>query len=125
MTVTVKPIETIDAYEGENAIEGIRFRPAAAALGVTAWGMNVLELDAGCEGYPEHDHKEDGQEEVYVVLRGSMTLVADKTEHRASAGSLVRVSPEHTRKIVPGDEGVTVLAIGATPGKAYEPPKWA
>lgn len=117
-----KAIEEIEPYRGPHEIEGIRFRPAAAALGVSAWGMNVLELDAGCEGYPEHDHRKDGQEEVYVVLRGSMELRAGEQRHAVAEGGMVRVPPEVTRTIVPGPGGVTVLAIGGTPGKAYESP---
>ena len=31
-------------------------------------------------------------------------------------------SADQKRKIVPGPEGVTILALGGTPGKAYEPP---
>lgn len=34
---------------------------------------------------------------------------------------LVRVGPSQKRKILPGPQGISVLAIGATPGKAYEP----
>jgi hypothetical protein len=34
---------------------------------------------------------------------------------------LVRVGPNQKRKILPGPQGAAVLAIGATPGKAYEP----
>jgi hypothetical protein len=54
--LTLKRIEEIAAYSGPDAVPGIRFRPAARALGVTAWGMNVLEVDPGCARYPEHDH---------------------------------------------------------------------
>src|SRR5262249_21173997 len=64
--VLVKKLTEIAPYAGPNAIAGIRFRPAARELGVSAWGMNVIEIDAGCEAYPEHDHVRDGQEEVYV-----------------------------------------------------------
>jgi hypothetical protein len=32
---------------------------------------------------------------------------------------LIRVGPAIKRKIVPGEKGVTVLALGATPGKTY------
>jgi mannose-6-phosphate isomerase-like protein (cupin superfamily) len=119
--VQVKRIDEIDFYKGPNAVAGIRFHPAARALGVTAWGMNVLEIDAGCTGYPEHDHQRDGQEEVYVVLRGSATLEAGDETVELAAGTLARVGPRQRRKLVPGPEGVTLLAIGATPGKAYEP----
>ena len=119
--VQVKRIEDIPFFQGPNAVPGIRFHSAARALGVTAWGMNVLELAPGCTGYPEHDHARDGQEEVYVVLRGSATLVAGEERLALEPGALVRVGPAQRRKFLPGSDGVTLLAIGATPGKAYEP----
>lgn len=119
--VRATTIEAIPFYQGPSAIPGIRFRTAARELGVTAWGMNVLEIDAGCAGYPEHDHDKDGQEEVYVVLRGDGTLQAAGEQMALSPGMLVRVGASTRRKILPGPQGVTVLAIGATPGKAYAP----
>jgi mannose-6-phosphate isomerase-like protein (cupin superfamily) len=90
-------------------------------MGVSAWGMNVIELDAGCEGYPEHDHSHDGQEEVYVVLEGSAVLVTGGDEHPAGVGDMVRVPAEVTRKWVTRDQPVRLLALGATPGQAYAP----
>ena len=119
--VQVKRIEDIDYYKGPGAIPGIRFHSAARSLGVTAWGMSVLEIEPGCTGYPEHDHERDGQEEVYVVLRGSATLEAGDDRVELAEGTLVRVGPKQRRKFLAGGRGVTLLAIGATPGKAYEP----
>jgi uncharacterized cupin superfamily protein len=119
--VTVKRVEEIDFYTGPGAIPGIRFHRAAKALGVTAWGMNVIELEPNASGYPEHDHVKDGQEEVYVVLRGAATLRADGREWALDPGTLARVGPSQRRKIEAGPQGVVLLAIGATPGKAYEP----
>src|SRR5215204_5400299 len=119
--VTLKRIEELGYYEGPHAIPGIRFRYAAKDLGVSAWGMNVLELEPGVTRYPEHDHVKDGQEEVYVLLRGAATLQADDEAFALEPGVLVRVGPQQKRKLVPGPEGATVLALGATPGKAYEP----
>lgn len=121
MAVTVEKISEIAHYQGEGEIPGIRFRPAKIAMGVSAWGMNVIELDAGCEGYPEHDHAHDGQQEVYVVLEGSAVLVADGAEHPAGVGDMVRVAAETTRKWVTRDQPVRLLALGATPGAAYAP----
>jgi mannose-6-phosphate isomerase-like protein (cupin superfamily) len=117
--VKARTIEEIPFYQGANAIPGIRFHMAARELGITAWGMSVLEIDAGCTGYPEHDHAKDGQEEVYVVLRGSGTLDAAGETTALAPGKLVRVGPLQKRKILPGPQGIAVLAIGATPGKAY------
>jgi mannose-6-phosphate isomerase-like protein (cupin superfamily) len=82
--------------------------------------VQVLDLPPGFADYPEHDHMEDGQEEVYVVLAGSaeLTVAGDRVEARA--GSLVRVEPHSTRKLVPGPDGARILAIGCAPG--YERP---
>jgi uncharacterized cupin superfamily protein len=119
--VKAKHFDEIPHYQGANTVPGIKFHTAGRELGVTAWGMNVLAIDPGCTGYPEHDHARDGQEEVYVVLRGSGTLKAGAEETPVGVGMLVRVGPEQVRKILAGPEGIVVLAIGATPGKAYAP----
>ena len=119
--ITTRRITDVDAYQGPGTLPGIRFRPAGRALGVSAWGMNVIEIDAGCALYPEHDHVKDGQEEVYVVLAGSATLQHEGEAIDLAQGAMVRVGPAQKRKFVPGPAGVTLLALGGTPGKAYEP----
>ncbi len=117
--VKTTKLDEIPFYKGTNAIPGIKFHSAGRELGVTAWGMNVLDIDAGCTAYPEHDHAKDAQEEVYVVLRGSGTLDAGDEKTALTEGMFVRVGPSQKRKILPGPQGVVVLAIGGTPGKAY------
>ena len=119
--ITVKNIEQIDAYAGPHALPGIRFRPARDALGVSSWGMSVLELDRQCTSYPQHDHGNDGHEEVYLVLRGSVVLQSGGAERTLSEGDFVRVAPETARKFVTRGEGATLLALGGTPGKPYTP----
>jgi quercetin dioxygenase-like cupin family protein len=117
--ITVKHIEAIEPYAGPHAIAGIRFRPAREALRVSAWGMNVIELDPGCENYPAHNHARDGQEEVYVVLRGSVVLLTGGSERALREGDFVRVAPHVDRKFVTRDRGATLLALGGTPGQPY------
>jgi uncharacterized cupin superfamily protein len=117
--VTIKHHREIPAYDGPHAIEKIRFRSARPALGVSAWGMNVLELDPGCETCPEHDHTSDGQEEVYVVLEGSVDLLAAGQRTTLTQGTFARVPCDVTRKLITTDQPAVVLALGGTPGKAY------
>ena len=83
----------------------------AAKAGHVGLGRNITA---------EHDHAGDGQEEVYVVLRGSARLRVGDHETELVEGDLVRVGPDTVRKILPGDRGVTVLALGGTPGKVFE-----
>ncbi len=97
-----KVVGDIPYYQGPNAIRGIRFRTAGRDLGVTGWGMNVIDLEAGCTAYPEHDHAKDGQEEVYVVLKGSGTIECGGEKTALTEGMLVRVGPSTRRKVVPG-----------------------
>lgn len=115
--VTVKHFDELEGYHGQ-------FLYAGKELGVTAWGMNVLRLPPNWTEYPDHDHTAEGQEEVYVVLQGRATLRADDESWHLQPGTLARVGSGQKRKIIPGDEGVTLLALGGTPGKAYEPPSW-
>ena len=82
---------------------------------------NVLKLAPNCKEYPEHDHQKDGQEEVYVVLEGTAILQADDEEWPMKPGMFVRLAPTKKRKFITRDEGATILALGNTPGKAYEP----
>ncbi len=119
--ITVKSIESVAPYSGPHEIPGIGFRHIREALGVTAWGMNVLDFAPNTTGYPEHDHVGDGQEEVYVVLRGAVTLEAGGASKVLNAGDFARVAPHVKRKLITTDAGAQVLAIGATPGQAFTP----
>ena len=125
-------IEEIDAIEG--FFERVSMRRAAAALGVTAFGISIEELGPGADEYPEHDHSEEGmggemfaqrpeqlgQEEVYVALRGSGTLLVGDDEYPIDSEHIVRVGPGVVRKVVAGPDGLRLLALGATPGEAYD-----
>ena len=95
---------------------------AADELGVRSFGLQVLDFPAGFADYPEHDHSDDGQEEVYVVLDGSAEFKVAGVRASAEAGSMLRVDPDAKRKLVPGPHGVRILAIGCTPGGSYERP---
>ena len=100
-----------------------------SGLGVTAFGVNVLDIGPD---YVTSDHTESqsGQEELYLVLRGSATMLVGQPgeEERVelTAGEVVaRVAPEARRLFQTGAEGARLLIVGGTPGKAYEPQEWS
>jgi mannose-6-phosphate isomerase-like protein (cupin superfamily) len=95
---------------------------AADELGVETFGLQVLDLPAGFADYSEHDHAQDGQEEVYLVLEGGAELVVAGERVQADAGTLIRVGAQARRKLVPGPDGARVLAIGCATG-GYERPQ--
>lgn len=113
-------IKTIDELE---SIHHGAVKLAGAELGIQSFGMQVLDLPSGFSDYPEHDHAEDGQEEVYVVLRGAADFVVDGEDVEVSEGGMVKVDAISRRKLVPGPEGARILAIGSTPGAIYERPE--
>lgn len=115
--VMVKRLEDFEAGNGA-------FFKVRAGLGVTAWGMQVERFPANFADYPEHDHARDGQEEVYIPLKGSAALIAGGEEYRLEPGVFVRVGPHEKRRIVTGDEPIELLCIGGTPGSAYDPPPY-
>jgi uncharacterized cupin superfamily protein len=116
---------TVKSLDDCEAIFDDSFYRVRAGLGVESFGMQVLKFPPGFDQYPNHDHAEEGQEEVYTVLSGAATLLVDGQEHRLEPGVFARVGPDTKRKIVTGDEPVELLCLGATPGRAYEPPQWS
>ena len=114
--VTIKRVEDFDTPNGGG------FCRARASLGVSSFGMQVENFPPHFEHYPEHDHLEDGQEEVYSVLSGSATLHAGGETFELTPGVFARVGASVTRKITTGDEPARILAVGGTPGAAYSAP---
>jgi mannose-6-phosphate isomerase-like protein (cupin superfamily) len=114
---TVKPIDEMEAiFHGS-------FKRAGAELGVESFGMQVFDMPPAFSDYPEHDHADDGQEEVYVVLRGAGEFEIDGERVAVDPERVVRVPAGAKRKLIPGPEGIRVLALGGVPGAAYERPE--
>jgi uncharacterized cupin superfamily protein len=97
---------------------------ARAGLGVTSFGMQILRFEPHASRHPEHDHSDDGQEEVYTALEGAVTLQIGAQEHRLEPGVFARVGPSETRKLLTGEEGAVVLALAGVPGQEYESTKY-
>ena len=95
------------------------------SLGVAAFGLNVVEIAPG-EAIPEHDEVDRDQEEVFLTLAGSPTLVVDAVDHPLPAGTFARLDPE-PRRTVRNDGGETarVLIMSAPRTSGYEPMGWA
>ena len=118
--VTFKRID-----EMETLYHGVA-RRARAELGVTAWGMQIFTLPPDWDGYPNHVHdatvEDANQEEVYIPLAGSATLVAGDERFDLVPGVMVRVGPEQRRKILPGPDGIRFVALGGVPGTFQHSP---
>ena len=113
---TVKKIDEMEAvYLGG-------FKRVRAELGVESFGIQIIDIPPNFENYPEHDHAGDGQEEVYMTLRGGGELEIEGERHPLDEDHAARVGPGVTRKVWPGDDGIRLLIIGGTPDAVYEAP---
>jgi uncharacterized cupin superfamily protein len=88
-----------------------RFQRLRAELGVSAFGLNLILLRPGQRGRV-HAHRQ--QEEVYLVLEGTLTLLLeDGEEHELGRGQLARVAPDARRQLVNRHpERLALLAVG-------------
>ena len=72
-------------------------------------------------------HKHKNQEEVYVVLSGSLRMKVEDEVHDLKRGDAVRVHKDTMRGFEGGPEGAELLAIGAPntgPGDAEMVQDW-
>jgi mannose-6-phosphate isomerase-like protein (cupin superfamily) len=95
--------------------EGPGFRKVRRALGVTAFGVNAIELPPG---YETGRHYHDRQEELYFVHRGRIEVtLGDEATYALGPGGAVRVDAATVRKIKNvGDEPAVYLAVGGEGG---------
>jgi uncharacterized cupin superfamily protein len=115
--------EVRDKLEGEGfalanvdaLADGPGFRKIRRELGVTAFGVNAIELPAGME---TGRHFHDEQEELYFVHRGQIEISFDDGEpHLLGPGGLARVDAATVRKIKNvGDDAAVYLIAGGKDG---------
>jgi tetratricopeptide (TPR) repeat protein len=91
---------------------------------ITSFGVQAYSAPSGIDVIRAHDEMllgEAGQEELYIVLEGTTTFEIDGESIEAPRGSIVHVQPTANRKATAKDGEATILVVGGTPGKAYEP----
>ncbi|MBV9311295.1 MAG: cupin domain-containing protein [Solirubrobacterales bacterium] len=89
---------------------GERFAVLRRLLGVSSFGINQIALEPGQRG---RIHRHERQEEVYLVLEGTLTLIVEGEEIELGEDELVRVAPNVRRQLVNrGPEKLLLLALG-------------
>ena len=113
---------TVRQVEDMESIFYGSFKRAGDELGIGSFGMNVIDFppDAGDGVYPDHDHAEEGEEEVYLAWRGSGILTVEGEEIQLDQDTAVRVGPATKRKVRSGPDGLRLLVLGGVPGEVYE-----
>src|SRR5207245_11706719 len=95
---TAKRIKDMEAGFGGGFVK------ARAELGVSAFGMQVIQMPPNYADYPEHDHAESGQEEVFLALGGSGWMDVEGQRVDLDEETLVRVGAGAKRTIYAGPE---------------------
>jgi tetratricopeptide (TPR) repeat protein len=93
-------------------------------LDITAFGVSAFSAPSGVTVVNEHDETllgEAGQEELYIVTSGAATFEIDGESVDAPTGALINVQPTAKRKATATEDRTTILVVGGTPGKPYEP----
>jgi mannose-6-phosphate isomerase-like protein (cupin superfamily) len=97
--------------------DGPGFRKIRRALGVTAFGVNAIELPAGHE---TGRHYHDEQEELYFVHRGRIEMTfgeGDGDSYVLGPGGIARVDAATVRKVKNiGDEPAVYVIAGGKDG---------
>jgi uncharacterized cupin superfamily protein len=100
-----------------------RFQRLRQELGISSFGLNLLRLGPGARS---RIHRHERQEEAYLVLEGTLTLLVEDAPRELSRGDLARVAPAVRRQLVNRTrEPLLLLAIGGAnehagrDGRAY------
>jgi quercetin dioxygenase-like cupin family protein len=118
---TIKHRDEFEAMEGSGDCS---WKLARKALGTSAFGFNLVEIEPGGQ-IPEHDESGSGQIELYVILEGEAVLRIEGEDHPAPAGTFASIEPPASRTILNrSDSGVTAMLIGVDPRGEYEPMSW-
>jgi tetratricopeptide (TPR) repeat protein len=114
---TVAHLEEIDEI-----IDGrCPWRPVRHHLGITSFGVNAFTgRNAGDRIINEHDEAGEN-EELYIVQSGRATFELDGERVDAPTGTLVFAQPGVKRTAFAEEPGTTLIALGGTPGEAYQP----
>ena len=74
---------------------GERFLPLRRQLGVSSFGRNQIVLQPVKRG---RIHRHKNQEEVYLVLEGTLTLLIEGERNELAVGEVIRVAPQVRRQ---------------------------
>lgn len=87
-----------------------RFVRLGRDLGLSCFGLNKIVLEPR-QRLRIHEHAD--QEEVYIVLEGTLTLLVDEVETPYASGDVVRVGGDVRRQLLNRGPGqLRLIAIG-------------
>jgi mannose-6-phosphate isomerase-like protein (cupin superfamily) len=117
-------VVSLDELERYPAMTGAPvLMPLRRKLDVRAFGINCWTAPVG-EPVIERHREPDGDEEVYVVVRGRVRFTVEDETFDAGPATVVLVRPDTVREAIAVEPETLVLAVGAKPGEVFEPKSW-
>ena len=115
VVTTIEAVPSIDD-------EGVDWKPIQHYFQLTAFGLNVYRAtEVGVQVIGDHDERTGRQEELYVVLDGSVRFTVGDEEFVCQRGSLVVVKdPTVRRGAVAETADAAVLAVGNREAGQFE-----
>jgi mannose-6-phosphate isomerase-like protein (cupin superfamily) len=94
--------------------EGYGFRKVRRALGVTAFGVNVIVYPPGYDGFA---HWHETQDELYFVHSGTARFEVGGEERVLGPGGMCHVESTNQRKVSnAGDDDLVLFVVGGKGG---------
>lgn len=118
--LSLDDLDRLPSMDGELTLLPLRRTIGFRPFGVNAW----LGADAGDQVIERHREQQSGDEELYVVVRGRATFTLGDETFDAPPGTLVHAPAGTLREAIAADPDTIVLAMGAKPGKAFQPSAW-
>lgn len=92
---------------------------------IQGFGVNAFTRNKGEWLTKEHDEKDTGQQELFIIMEGKAEFTINGKKVLAPAGTIIEIEPEVKRSADALATPTTMLIIGAPAGKKYLPASWA
>jgi quercetin dioxygenase-like cupin family protein len=110
----VSGFSTVNLLEVEDSVgdraPGIEGRFGRKHLGSRDLGVSLFRYAPNLRSPMAHSHRE--QEEAYVVVAGSGSILLDDQVQELRQWDVVRVAPEVVRAFEAGPDGLDIIAVG-------------
>lgn len=120
--------QTLSIFDAESVlIDGgeLEWVPVRRRLGIRGFGVNAFRAARRGDTVIEDHVESPGQEELYVLLKGSARLVVGEETIEISAGTGVFVGqPDVRRRGTALEDDTVILAIGGWRDRPYRPLPW-
>lgn len=121
MTYNVVHIDELERYPDMSGAPVLM--PLRRTLGMRAFGANCWTAPVGKSVIERHSEP-NGDEELYLVLRGRVRFTVGDQTVSAGPATVVHVPPDTLREGIAEEPDTLVLAVGGRPGEAFEPKSW-